>query len=150
MTAASASNKNILPHLLICAGALPFVAGALLLATGISALPVLGSTVDSVASYGLIIVVFLTGIHWGQQLSLGRAASGLFISSNILAVALWVAWLALPQNYFMAFLAIPLVVMLAIDHELYRAEVLNKEYLVYRAIITAVVIISLFISASFA
>jgi hypothetical protein len=148
MTAASASN-SALAHILIYAGALPFVAGALLLVAGIHTLPLLGGVAGGVAAYGLIIVVFLTGIHWGQQLSLGRAASGLFVSSNILAVAIWVAWLVLPEKHFMVFLAIPLVVMLVIDRKLCRAGVLEKEYLFSRGVITAVVIATLFVSASF-
>ena len=147
MNARSSSN-SYLPHALIFSGSLPFIAGALLLLVGFDALPLLGKLSDIISAYGLVIVIFLTGIHWGQQLSLGKAASGLFISSNLLAVLVWLAWLVMPDRYFLVFLSVPLVVMLVIDRGLYRAGVINRDYVMSRAIITGIVIISLFLSAS--
>ena len=145
---ARSSTASFLPHALMLSGALPFVAGAILLLLGVDALPLLGRISDSLAAYGLVIVVFLTGIHWGQQLSLGKVASGLFISSNILAVGVWLAWLLMPERGFIIFLAIPLVVMLVIDRGLYQAGVLDKAYMISRAVITGVVLICLLLAAS--
>ena len=58
--------------------------------------------------------------------------------------------MVLPEKYFMAFLAVPLVVMLAIDRQLCRAGVVGNDYLLSRAIITGIVIVCLFVSATFA
>ena len=128
-------------------GALPFIAGALLLVFGINALPLLGSVSGIVAAYTLVIVVFLTGIHWGQQLSLGKTASGLFISSNIIAVAVWLCWLLLSQSLFLALMPLVLLMMLYIDRRMMRKGVISSEYYFYRLLISTLVIISLLISA---
>jgi len=130
-----------LPHALIYAGSLPFIAGALLLAGNVHSVPVLGKVEMILASYALVISVFLTGIHWGQQLSLGQAAQGLFISSNILAVALWLAWLLLPVQFFLVFLSLPLLIML-------KSGILHTAYFRSRVIITSVVILSLLSAAA--
>jgi len=137
-----------LPHALIYAGSLPFIAGALLLAGNVHSVPVLGKVEMILASYALVISVFLTGIHWGQQLSLGQAAQGLFISSNILAVALWLAWLLLPVQFFLVFLSLPLLIILALDARMLKSGILHTAYFRSRVIITSVVILSLLSAAA--
>jgi len=139
MTTRPPLEKN-LPHALIFAGALPFIAGAGLLLLGVSTLPLLGNVTEATAAYGLVITVFLTGIHWGQQLSLGHAASGLFVSSNIIAVMVWLCWLMLSPGLFMVVLVVPLVALLCIDFMLNRNRVIDKDYLRSRVIITTIVI----------
>ena len=147
MTTRSFSD-NPLPHTLIFAGALPFIAGALLLLAGINTLPLAGSVMDAMAAYGLVIVIFLTGIHWGQQLSLGKAAAGLFISSNVIAVMVWLCWIFLSPRIFMAVLTVPLTVLLFIDLMLNRNNVIGHDYFRSRLIITTVVITSLILAAA--
>ena len=137
-----------LPHALIYAGCLPFIAGALLLAGNVHSLPVLGEVDLIIATYGLVISVFLTGIHWGQQLSLGKAAKGFFIVSNILALSLWLAWLLLPTRIFLVFLAAPLLIILAMDAGLLKSGILNAAYFRTRIIITSMVILSLLCAAA--
>ena len=139
---------SFLPHALIYAGCLPFIAGALLLAGNVHSLPVLGEVELIMATYGLVISVFLTGIHWGQQLSLGKATKGLFIASNILALALWLAWLLLPTQMFLVFLSAPLLIILVLDAGLLRSGILNTAYFRSRVIITSVVILSLLSTAA--
>lgn len=147
MTAQNSATR-FLPLLLIFSGSLPFITGTLLLLLGFEALPLIGNVAHAIAAYGLVIVVFLTGIHWGQQLSLGRTAPGLFIYSNILAVLSWLAWLLLPLQYFLVFLTVPQILILAIDHSLYMQAVLKKDYIIFRSLITGIVIICLFLAAS--
>ncbi|MDA9909771.1 DUF3429 domain-containing protein [Gammaproteobacteria bacterium] len=137
-----------MPHALIYAGSLPFIAGAMFMLAGIQSLPLLGDVVNSMATYGLVISVFLTGIHWGQELSLGRAVPGLFIASNIIALTLWIGWLVLPEVYFLPFLTIPLLVILAIDHNLFKLGVVDNLYFRSRIIITVIVIFCLFVTAA--
>ena len=140
--------SNPLPHALIIAGVLPFVTGAVLLLSGVNSVPLLGSVVAATATYGLVITVFLTGIHWGQQLSLGQAAPGLFVSSNIIAVSVWLLWLFLSPRLFMVMLTIPMTILLFIDFKLKQNNVIGFHYLRSRAVITAVAIASLILSAT--
>lgn len=139
--------KPKLPHILIYAGAFPFMAGAFLLATGFTDLPLLGQIDEALAAYGLVIVIFLTGIHWGQQLSLGRLATGLFLASNFIAILIWLAWLILPTRYFIVFLAVPLIALLAIDRNLFCTGILERKYFQSRTIVTTTVILCLNIAA---
>lgn len=139
--------EKFIPPILMYSGLIPFIAGALLLLLEFPVLPVMGNVSSAMASYGLVIVVFLTGIHWGQKLSPGRSLPGLYISSNILAVATWLAWLVLPVKYFLVFLSAPLAIMLAIDHSLYRLDILEKNYFLSRSLITGIVVLCLFLGA---
>ena len=71
-------------------GTIPFIAGAVLPLLGHDSLPQLGPLDQVVASYGLVIVCFLAGAHWGTYLS-GRSADSinLFVISNAIFLAAW-------------------------------------------------------------
>ncbi|MDG2088865.1 MAG: hypothetical protein P8J68_09040 [Arenicellaceae bacterium] len=127
MTAQNSATR-FLPLLLIFSRSLPFITGTLLLLLGFEALPLIGNVAYAIAAYGLVIIVLLTGTHWGQQLSLGCMAPGLFIYSNNLAVLSWLAWLLLPLQYFLVFLTVPQILILAIDHSLYMQAVFGMGY----------------------
>ena len=60
------SNNPSLLRLLPYAGALPFAGGALLVLMRVHSLPFIGSTQNAVLSYGLLIIAFMAGVHWGQ------------------------------------------------------------------------------------
>ena len=79
---------------LALAGTIPFIAAALLPLLGHDALPYVGPLDEMVASYGLAIVCFLAGAHWGTYLS-GRSADSLnlFVISNVIFLAVWFAYL---------------------------------------------------------
>jgi len=143
----NAPNPQGLPGQLILAGALPFIAGTLALIAGVRFLPLLGDISHAVAIYALVIATFLTGIHWGQQLSLGSMPINLFISSNIIAVLIWLSWLILPVTGFLFFLIPVLAVMLIIDRSLCMAKVITDSYLRTRMVITAIVMLCLIITA---
>ena len=132
--------ENALAHVLIFAGGLPFIAGALLLLLGVKTLPLLCNVTETMAAYGMVIVIFLTGIHWGQQLSFGKSAPGLFVSSNIIAVMVWLSWLVLAPRLFILVLVAPLVILLYIDFILNRNRVIGQGYFRSRVIITPIVI----------
>ncbi len=140
--------EKTLPHVLIYVGALPFVFGAWLLIASVQTLPILGSVIDFMADYGLVITVFLTGIHWGQQLSLGHAVTGLFLSSNIIAVIVWLCWLILTPEHFMLVLILLLLVLLCIDFMLTRNRVIGHDYFRSRIIITTLVICCLVVAST--
>lgn len=113
----------------------------------ITTLPIVGNITDCIAAYGLVIVSFLAGIHWGHELSLGYVKLGLFISSNIIAVAVWASWLLLSPQLFIAILVLPLVVLLYIDFTLYLKKIISRNYFSSRMIITIVVIASLILAS---
>jgi hypothetical protein len=148
MTTKRLSTTN-LPHALIYAGSLPFIVGAILLLLDISSLPVLGNVTNLTATYGLVIVTFLNGIHWGQQLSLGFARPSLFISSNIITVGIWLSWLLASPQLFMVLLTLPLVVLLYIDFILRGGNFIAQDYFQSRLIISIAVISSLLVAAAF-
>lgn len=122
------------------AGAMPFVAGVWLLLISVPTLPLLGNVIEAMAAYGFVITVFLTGIHWGQQLSLGYAASGLFVSSNIIAIIVWLSWLLVPRVTFLLVLAVLFLFLLSIDFVLRRKLLIRQDYFRSRIIITTLVI----------
>jgi len=140
---------NTLPHALIYGGSLPFIVAAILLMLGVSSLPLLGNVTNLTATYGLVIVAFLNGIHWGQQLSLGFARPSLFISSNIITVVIWFSWLLASPQLFMVLLTLPLAVLLYIDFILRGGNFIAQDYFRLRLIISIAVISSLLVAAAF-
>ena len=80
--------------LLTLVGTLPFTACALMLMSGTDSIAPLGS-LDAVAnSYGLAIICFLCGAHWGTYLSGQFAGSpNLFATSNAIFLAVWFAFI---------------------------------------------------------
>jgi hypothetical protein len=140
------TDKN-LSNQLVIAGVLPFVIGALLLLAGVSSLPGLGDTGHVVASYALVISTFLTGIHWGQHLSRGKMHINLFITSNVIAVLIWISWLILPVFAFLFFIAAVLAILLIIDQQLYCDSIITGPYLFTRTVITGIVMTCLCITA---
>jgi hypothetical protein len=132
-----------LPHLLACAGALPFVAAGLLSVAGTTSVPGIGPVQDATALYGLLITVFLAGIHWGQQLSDVKPGVNLFAVSNVIVVVLFVSWLLLPMAAVILLLVVALGAILVIDATLLRDGVLSPVYFRTRFIITGIAMLSL-------
>ena len=97
------SDLTSLYPILTYSGAIPFVMGAACLVVDIRSVPFLGTTVDVVGAYGLVIASFLSGTHW--QLHLNQNAGWslfLALSSNVLAIGLWTAFLVLMPEAFLA------------------------------------------------
>jgi len=86
---------RILPY----AGVLPFVACALLLLCGVKEIKGLGHTIGVALTYGLVIVPFMAGAHWGQFLSGLRPRVNLLVSSNAVALIAWGSYLLLAPIY---------------------------------------------------
>ncbi len=129
------------------AGALPFLGCALLLALGIYTLPIIGLVQDILVSYGLIILAFMCGIHWGTYLYYAKQAPlNLFITSNFIIMSAWLASLMLPYFVVYGVLAIGFVSVLRIDKKLILNNLISPHYYQTRCRITAVVLISLFIA----
>jgi hypothetical protein len=126
-----------LVRVLVFAGALPFLASALLVQ-----LPLLPGF-DALAlfrTYALVIVSFLCGVHWGQGLAArGAAPLNLFLASNALVLLLWLASALLPVNMFLLLVLVELALLLWIDRRLFRHELIDHWYYITRIRITLIV-----------
>lgn len=132
------------------AGAIPFVACALLLVIGIIDIPYLGAVADILSAYGLVIASFMAGSQWGNHLSLAdddKWAVRLPLVSNVIAIVLWLGFLMLPVVGFIWLLVIGFASMLMIDYGLNRARIITPDYFKVRTYVTAIVIVSLIVAA---
>jgi hypothetical protein len=141
--AAGQSRSPSLSLGLMAAGALPFIAVALLSVTGLGLSGTDLSLTDFIASYALVIGIFLCGIHWGQQLSLGSPGFSLFALSNLATLALWACWLLLSSEAFLLLAVLHFWLMWLVDALLRQANRLNQDYFLARTLVTTVVSISL-------
>jgi hypothetical protein len=139
-------NMQASPHLLRAlpyAGALPFIACVLLPVLGITDVPLLGNTKTIALTYGLTIVSFMAGVHWGQVLSGVKSNINLLVSSNAVVLAAWFGFLLLPPHYYSALLIVLFVALYGIDRQLHP----KSDYLKTRRNVTALVCFSLLIAA---
>lgn len=136
-------NTNLYAALAI-AGTIPFIAGALLPLLGYPSLPLVGPTDQLVVSYGLAIVCFLTGAHWGIYL-LGRSVGSinLFITSNAILLAAWFAYIGTGVKVAIGMLVIALLILLYIDRRLASGGVISAHYFHIRTVATLIATVSL-------
>lgn len=129
------------------AGAIPFIFCAVCFFVGIHQLPIAGDVDRILSLYSVIIASFLAGSHWGQHLSLATAQSHLLaLSSNGIAVALWVLMLILPFRPLLIGFIICFILLLIIDKAMMRAKLIAKHYYNIRVAITLIVVTTLIIS----
>lgn len=131
---------------LALAGTIPFMACALLPLLGYGAIGQLGPFDELAASYGLAIVCFLAGAHWGIFLS-GRSADSLnlFIISNIIFLAAWFAYIGAGTKLAIGTQILVFVTLLFIDLRLRQNLVISSVYFRVRSVATLIAVISLLI-----
>jgi len=132
------------------AGAIPFIACALLLAIDSDTILVLGKTTEVLSIYGLVIASFMAGAHWGNHLSLAdndRWAIKLPFLSNMIALVLWFGFLILSTVSFIWLLAASFASMWVIDYGLNQARIITQNYFKVRTYVTGIVIVSLIVAA---
>jgi len=131
---------------LALAGTIPFVAAALLPLLGYDSLPHLGPLDQVVASYGLAIVCFLAGAHWGIYLS-GRTADSLnlFVISNAIFLAVWFTYIGAGVQTAIGVQIFAFLALLLIDLRLRTGDVISAAYLRVRTVATLIAVLSLFI-----
>lgn len=129
-------------------GATPFIVSAVLILSGIQNVILLGDLVFVVNSYALVIVVFMSGIHWGNYFSYKQPRTiNLLLTSNIITVLSWLSFLILPISFVFVFYCIAFILLLLIDMKLFSFNIITKNYLVTRCIVTSIVITSLLLIA---
>ena len=135
---------------LIFAGAIPFVACAFLLIVDVVTVPMLGSVIDVLSAYGLVIASFMAGAHWGNHLDLAddnKWAVRLPLYSNVIALGLWLGFLILSASSFIWLLVVGFISLLVIDYSLHRAQIISDVYFKIRQYVTAIVVVSLVVAA---
>ena len=130
--------------LLTYGGVLPFVGCALMPIFGLQELWTLGTYDYIAASYGLAIVCFLCGAHWGTYLyHRVKAPDNLFVTSNVIVVACWFAFLMAAKAVTLFVLILALLCLLLFDYRLLKAGVLTHYYFRMRTIATAIAVVAL-------
>lgn len=125
-------------------GAIPFIVFALLHLADIQQIKHLGTTTQLTISYGLLIVSFMCGIHWGIQLQ-RSIKTNLFIISNVLTLSCWFIYLMGPVFIIIITYILCFSALLYIDHQLKSSSMISGEYFKMRTIVTSIVIISLLV-----
>ncbi|MEM9402883.1 MAG: DUF3429 domain-containing protein [Pseudomonadota bacterium] len=130
--------------LLTYAGALPFVACALLPVFAIDTVPLLRRPDVIAQVYGLAITSFVAGSHWGTYLyKRDSCPINLFVASNAIVLAVFFAFLIADSALSIAVQMLAFTVLLLIDRGLHRAGLTTDTYSTMRLRVTLVVLASL-------
>ncbi len=122
------------------AGTLPFIACAVLPWIGMPVVAGIGSCAYIAATYGVAIVSFMAGIHWGTFLYQADSLPvNLLLTSNAITVAVWLAFILTPVAASLAVTAVAFLLLLAVDFRLARAGLLTADYLQIRRNVTLIV-----------
>ncbi len=130
--------------ILTLAGAIPFALPALLYLFGISQLPRLGALQPIVSSYGLVILSFMAGVHWGQVIHKPRWHL-LLIISNVITLSGWFAFLIGNATLLWCVLILGFVALLFVDRRLLAADMITPAYWRLRMAVTTIVVIALLV-----
>lgn len=132
--------------MLALAGTTPFVACALLPLIGTDSVPILGPLDVLASTYGLAIICFLAGAHWGTYLY-GAASTrfNLFISSNVVLLAVWFAFIGASLAWSIVAQIIAFQVLLFIDYRLNQGAIISANYLRIRFVATLIASVSLLV-----
>ena len=128
------------------AGALPFLACALPLAAGVTAVSPFGSLAEIANSYGLAIICFLAGIHWSVYLgNQDDPPFNLLLSSNVVFLFVWITYILGGTDISLLSQIAALIALLLIDRSLANAALISPHYFRTRLVVTSVAASSLFI-----
>lgn len=137
-------NSKTVYSALTYAGAIPFVACALLPYAGVPTLGPFGEAGVVLMWYGLAIASFLAGTHWAFELAApGKAGLPLFVLSNAVVVLTWLTALAAPPFFALVDQLAVFALLLLIDSRLFVAGVVDEHYWRLRKRITAIVLLAL-------
>lgn len=126
------------------AGAIPFVACAVMMWMGQRDLAGILYVEDVLIVYGLVIATFLNGVHWGTYLYQSeRSPLNLFITSNVVTIAIWLVFMTTTLVVTLISQMIAFAILLLIDWWLLRAAVIPASYFRLRFIVTVIVVVSL-------
>lgn len=128
----------------VLAGALPFIAAATLIVNGAESIGPLRSVTESLVAYGLAIVSFVAGTHWGIYLQYKASApTNLFVSSNAAVLAPWLTFVVGSIDNTLVALFLTFVFLALIEWRLYRSNLVTRAYFHMRVAATVIVGVSL-------
>lgn len=128
-------------------GAVPFVAGAALTAAEAGPSTPYPPTAI-VGLWALVITSFMAGAHWGYYLAdRGQIDINLFLTSTIVAIVGWLAFLLLSVPHALYAFAFLFAVLLLIDRRLYLGGHIDAAYWRIRLTVTMIVIAALAVTA---
>lgn len=140
-------NNTKLYSLLTIAGTAPFVAGMICLLIGVSSLPVLGPVGPLMSAYGLAIVAFMSGSHWGLYKRIDQKnMPNYFLTSNFITLAAVFGFVLLTGAAYFILLTVLFMLLLWFEKDFHRIGVIGLHYLKIRVQATIVVAISLMTS----
>ena len=127
-------------------GTLPFIASAVMAVTGFT----LGERITGnlvVSSYGLAILCFLCGAHWATYIyNKQQTPFNLFVISNVVVVAIWMAYVFVGQSPYSLFTQmLAFAFLLDIDRRLLRIGLIAPDYFRVRLLATTIAEVCLFI-----
>ena len=126
------------------AGTIPFVAAAVAALAGIDSIWNVPSVTAAVVAYGLAIVSFVAGTHWGLYLQYrGSAPINLFVSSNAAVLVPWLTFVVASTESTLVALVLTFLFLAFVDWRLARANLVETAYLRLRLTATAIVCIAL-------
>ena len=132
-------NKTTI-YILTSLGAIPFIFCALLIIFGVNQAFFIDDIRIALNIYGLVVLSFLAGAHWGMQLTINNNVSiYLAILSNIVAVSAWLSYLLFPIKFWLIVLAVGFLILLFIDYCLLQLKLIDVSYLKLRFIVTFLV-----------
>lgn len=126
------------------AGVIPFTLPALLYLFGVSQLPLLGALQPIVGSYGLVILSFMAGVHWGQVIDKPRWHLWLIIS-NVITLSGWFAFLSANATLLWCVLILGFIALLLVDQRLLTAAIITQVYWRLRMVVTTVVVLAMLV-----
>jgi len=127
------------------AGALPFIAAALIL---IFKPPAIQADVELVLRvYSALIVSFFSGIHWQIGISKQEAPGFLLWMSNAVVLASWGFVFAHPGVVAWLLFVIVFAVLLVLDRILFRLDLITSWFYQLRVRISIIVMVPLLVAA---
>ena len=126
-------------------GTLLFVFCAACLVFDVQTIPILGDTRNLLGIYALVITAFMAGSHWGQHFDFeSKWGDYLPITSNEIAVLVWIGFLTLPFKGSLIVFGISFFVLLWIDQKLRQNDLISLEYFQTRCLVTLIFVSTLY------
>lgn len=143
----SSANRYVHSMLTIF-GMVPFIGGTLLLYGNITTWPHGVQVAETMNVYGVLIVSFLAGSHWGMTLS-PDGAKHLYaaICSNIVVVLLWLSYSVLSIPAMLVLESMALGILLVQERATWEIHSMPAGYASMRVVITILVMVLLLLMA---
>lgn len=122
------------------AGTLPFVGCAAALSLELNGQLDSAWLMHALCSYGLLIVSFMCGVHWGTYLyKQQHCPVNLFITSNIITLLCWFCILTELPLAMLASQLIAFASLLLLDYALHKKQIISLDYFKTRSVVSLIV-----------